>query len=270
MFNLVKAYRIALNIVLLCLISLSDLSADSFDNLSNKSDLMPDVAEKRQDIEVSKSVIKEIKLKEPFINIQEERIWSFFDDEDELDDEVGDNAWLSDLIEFVAIFIEAALWLAPVVLALYVYRYRDYCMSILTGKSLRVSKSEIPDSLFGLDITEKSLPDDIEGVAFNLWQEKMYREAVSLLYRGALASLFKQYKFNLSRGATEHECVRQIVSTHLHSADNVHDRQRIEHFKQLTNVWIDVAYAHRIPAEATFESICTGWNKLFVDIRDGG
>lgn len=277
-----RAYLAAIFFVFFLLSSSISMAESNAEKMQEKN-WVPEVSESRQDINISKSVIEDIKSKEPFINIQQKKIWDF-DDEEEIDDlSDTDYLWLTDLFGLIAMVVEAALWVIPVLLVLYIYRYREYCMNLLQGKGFKRQQSDIPETLFGLDIRQQSLPDNIEQVAKELWQQKKFRDAVSLLYRGSLSSLFKQYKFELSPGATEQDCIRQIeiidkvksdiVSSNPDSIKNnsseaVNGLQRIEHFKRLSRVWIEIAYAHRLPSESIFMSVCNGWNQQFAD--DGG
>lgn len=274
--NSLPYLAILMGCILLYIVKMPASFAMSDTPESQQKNWVPEVAEARQDIQLSKSVIEDVKSKEPFINIQQKKIWDITDeDESEEDfdeDNETDSLWLTDLIGVLAMVMEAALWIIPILLVLYIYRYREYCVNLLKGKGFKREQDIIPETLFGLDIRAQSLPDNIEQEASSLWQQKKYREAVSLLYRGSLASLFKQYQFELSPGATEQDCIRQIELSHQSEVatesqhEQVHETrslQRIAHFKRLTNVWIEVAYAHRVPAESAFVSVCNGWNQQF-------
>jgi len=253
------------------------LPAVSAEHQAGKKNWLPEVAEVRQDIQISKELIQEIKSKPPFVNIEKKKIWDFSDDKAH-ENNNADNEWISDLIALIAIAVEATLWLLPLLLGLYLYRYREYCFNLLKGNGLKPDHTQIPDTLFGLDIREKSLPENIEKAACELWQNNHYRDAVSLLYRASLANLYKLYKFDLSRGATEQDCMRQIltienISAQLNCGENVTeetdaDLQRIDYFKSLTDMWVGVAYAHQTPADEDFKTLCVGWNKLFA--KSGG
>lgn len=263
----------------ICPAMMSAAFAMSDEPVSEETDWVPEVAEARLDIQASRSVIEDVKSKEPFINVQQKKIWDISDEdesEEDFDDET-DSLWLTDLIGVLAMVVEAALWVIPVLLILYIYRYREYCLNLLQGKGFKRDQDIIPETLFGLDIREKSLPDNIEQEASLLWQHKKHRDAVSLLYRGSLASLFKQYKFELSPGATEQDCIRQIELSQQNETvgesqqaqdQETRSLQRIAHFKRLTNVWIETAYAHRVPAESAFLSVCNGWNQQFQNAEE--
>ncbi|MCW8933541.1 MAG: hypothetical protein OQK98_02345 [Gammaproteobacteria bacterium] len=231
-------------------------------------DKRPDVSDNRKDIEESKAVIEEIMSNKPFVFIIEEKVWNFEKTQEE--PEINpDMAWLTGLVSFITMLIEALLWFVPVIVIFYLYRYREYWLNLIQGKKYKKDKTEIPETLFGLDIRQQSLPDDIENEAHLLWLKSQHREAVSLLYRGALASLFKQYRFDLAAGATEQDCIRQleagspiINASNSETSQSVINKRTIQ-FKKLTDIWVSVAYAHRLPDDHLFEEVCNNWNQFF-------
>jgi len=242
------------------------------------ADKRPQVSAERKEIEQSKGVIKNIKSTLPFVNVEEEKEWFFKyasdenpEDEDTADLE-PDISWLNAFVEFISMLIEAALWIVPVVIVFYLYRYREYWMNLIQRKELKPAESELPETLFGLDMRQESLPENIEAEASVLWQQKHYRQAISLLYRGALASLFKVYRFELPEGATEQDCIKLIgecmhgdmqkIMAQADYSENI--EQRFVRFKQLTGVWVATAYAHSLPDEQNFQKICHDWNRYFA------
>ncbi|RDH84004.1 MAG: hypothetical protein DIZ80_07670 [endosymbiont of Galathealinum brachiosum] len=244
--------------------------ADEVDS-TDKVDKRPAVFSERKEIEESKSIINDIISNEPFTDIKEEKIWSFEETEKQEDIDVDpDLGWLSDAVRFISMIIEAALWLVPVLIIFYLYRYREYWLNLIQGNGLQKDEQVLPETLFGLDIRKESLPDDIEKVAQQLWQQNKYREAVSLLYRGSLSVLFKQYRFELPPGATEQDCIRQLqlnsrsgAEVEIHATDSAFVEERIERFTRLTNEWVSIAYAHRFPHDHVFSEICNDWNQYF-------
>lgn len=234
-------------------------------------DKRPEVSHNRKDIDDSKVVIVEIMSEKPFVFIKEEKIWNF-EKTDKEDPEVSpDIAWLTGLISFLTMLIEAVLWLVPLIVVFYLYRYRDYWLNLIQGKGIKQDNTDLPQTLFGLDIRQESLPENIEKAANLLWQESHHREAVSLLYRGALAALFKQYRFDLPAGATEHDCIRQLESNTYNVNISINENtraiinERTDQFKKLTDVWVSVAYAHRLPDSIVFDEICNNWNHYFTN-----
>jgi len=229
-------------------------------------DKRPDVNESRTDIDESKIVITDIMSNKPFVMIKEEKIWNFEKDKKQ-DPEINpDMAWLTELVSFITMLIEIALWIIPVIVIFYLYRYRDYWLNILQGKKSNNDNVELPETLFGLDIRQQSLPDDVQAEALSLWQKSHHREAISLLYRGSLAALFKQYRFDLPAGATELDCIRQLENNEVNLSSSLNEEEhslRINQFKKLTDIWVSVAYAHRLPDQTTFFEMCNSWNRYF-------
>ena len=261
--------------VFVCMFLLNQALADDV-TLTDKVDKRPELSAERKGIEESKSIIKGIISSEPFVDIQEEKIWNFEEDIKEENIDVNpDIGWLSDAVRFFSMIIEAALWLVPILIVFYLYRYREYWFNLVQANGLQKDQPDIPETLFGLDIRKESLPDDIENAAQKLWQQSKHREAVSLLYRGALSSLFKQYRFELSPGATEQDCIRQLQLNSRAGSDVTIDipidipidvtdvEERIKRFTRLTDVWVSIAYAHRFPEELVFSQICDDWNHYF-------
>jgi len=248
--------------------------------LTQLVDKRPEISYQRKDIQESKEIITNVISNKPFVNIQHEKVWSFKDrdDENKEDDELNINPeieWLSGIIHFITMLIEAALWFVPVLVAFYLYHYREYWLNLIHGNRVKQLEPDVPETLFGLDIRQESLPDDIEVAARELWKQKHYREAVSLLYRGSLVALFKKYRFELPPGATEQDCIRQIELSfqkkYMQDSVNASEiseisyvEQRIKCFKNLTDSWVSIAYAHSLPDDLTFNKTCKDWNQYFA------
>lgn len=95
------------------------------------------------------------------------------------------------------------------------------------------------------------LPDDILQTARLRWQAAHYRDAMSLLYRGALRELTINRDIELGEDATERECLQRVEG---HVPEPVH-----HYFGNLTRTWIAAAYADRYPDSDTFETLCRNW-----------
>ncbi len=238
-------------------------------------DYRPVVFVERKSLDESKNIIVDVLSKEPFINVQEEIVWSLGDaDKSNADvkDEISvepDLNWLTYLIGFLSMLIEALLWLFPLLIVYFLYTYRDYWLNLLNKKTTRNSNVILPDTLFGLDIKHGSLPVDIESAAHELWKAQKFREAVSLLYRGSLVSLFEQHRFTLPSGATEQDCIR-FLELHFqkdHVDENSQIQARINRFRDITHAWTAIAYAHELPQENIFFEICNGWNAVFSNVH---
>ena len=117
----------------------------------------------------------------------------------------------------------------------------------------RAPEDEIPESVAGLDIRPESLPDDVVAAAIARWREGACREAMSLLYRGALVHLVRDRGLRVPESATEGECLRALP------ADDAAGAPVREDFAALTESWQQVAYAHEVPVEERFRDLCRRW-----------
>ena len=111
-----------------------------------------------------------------------------------------------------------------------------------------------PDALFGFDLTPESLPDDVAGTARELARNGRLREALSLLYRGALSALVHRYRLNLGPGDTEGDCTIAVRRKLPASAD---------YFSRLVETWQALAYAARLADAAGIERLCDEWRPHF-------
>lgn len=238
---------------------------------TDKVKLRPPLTEQRKSIEDSSDIIVDVKQSKPFVNMQEEKVWNFEENKDTEDSSGSDMLWISELFRLFALIIEAALWLVPLLVIFYLYKYREYWINLAQGHGFVATEKTLPDTLFGLDISQQSLPDDVAGEATRLWGAGEYRNAVSLLYRASLSCVFRKYTFELPPGATEQDCLRQVehtgqltlLDTLESSGQQVISAALIQHFRQLTDLWIQLAYAHHIVEDERFYTLCNDWNHLY-------
>ncbi|HKC45191.1 MAG TPA: DUF4129 domain-containing protein, partial [Burkholderiales bacterium] len=113
-----------------------------------------------------------------------------------------------------------------------------------------------PDALFGLAVTPESLPDDVPGTAARLAAEGRIREALSLLYRGALSVLVHRDHVPLAEGDTEGDCVRAASKALPGGAG--------DYFARLVAAWLGAAYAGRVPAAGEAEALAREWGPHFA------
>ena len=113
-----------------------------------------------------------------------------------------------------------------------------------------------PDALFGLEVAPQSLPDDIAGSASQLAREGRLREALSLLYRGALSTLVHGHHLPLTAGHTEGDCLRAVK--------RALPQPVAEYFARLVSAWQSTAYASRQPDAATVSALCEAWRPHFA------
>lgn len=152
--------------------------------------------------------------------------------------------------------VEIMLWVIAVSLLLwFFYRYRESLRQFIRAEKGRVDKPTSPGVLFGLDVTQNSLPEDVPAQVQALWQAEQYRAALSLLYRATLSSLIHRYDFAFNDGHTEGECaaiVRQRGDLRLSA-----------YTEQLTHCWQQLAYGHRLPESELVAVMCHQWWEIF-------
>ena len=156
-------------------------------------------------------------------------------------------------IRFISDISQGLLWaLAIIAVLLIVYALHRFAPE----PSLRRRAYRPPDTLFGLDVAPESLPDDVAAAALAALRDGRSREALSLLYRGALSALVHRYEVPLLAGYTEGDCVR--------AARGSLPEPGVAYFRQLVGAWQAVAYASQTPPAAGVEQLCGTWSQYFA------
>jgi hypothetical protein len=120
----------------------------------------------------------------------------------------------------------------------------------------RVPKDvQIPQEILGMDVGARSLPDDIAGHATQLWTRGDQREALSIIYRGALIALIHRFACELGAADTEGDC--------LVKARAVLPQTAARYFSAITRAWQLAAYAHSLPNTAAFARLCDEYGPAF-------
>lgn len=223
--------------------------------------------------ESAQESIKDVKQQSEFSRKEiQRRLKQHEEDEDE---EVNEEFWdkffdsLRDFKGFVAAasLLEILLWLAVLALiGLLVYRYRNW----LAAQFVRVAPQPVvrskPVTLFGMDVTRESLPENIGDSALTLLRAGDARAALALLYRASLFQLIHA-GVEIHDGHTEGECV-QLARNYFAHAKNINARgqqdSRIDYFAQLTRIWQQLAYGHVAPEKQLAEQLCDTWNSSWL------
>ncbi|MCJ8273691.1 MAG: hypothetical protein MJK04_30365, partial [Psychrosphaera sp.] len=174
--------------------------------------------------------------------------------------------WLSSLLRFFAGSIELLLTaLVLTIVALLLYRYRDWLMQFAPSKQRSANiGSAPPTSVFGLDIDQDNMPDDPAAHAKTLWQQGDKRQALSLLYRGSLLKLVTQAHLEVHDSFTEGECVAQVRQ----NAKQNGQPAIADYFELLTKNWQRLAYAGIMPEEHIMNSLFDQWHPVFTEVVD--
>jgi len=148
------------------------------------------------------------------------------------------------------------MWaLALVLVCLVVWRYRAWLRTFVDRRApVEKIRHDLPEQLFGLQLSAQSLPDDVAASAETLWATQP-REALGLLYRALLSKLMSDYKVPLGNADTEGQVLERVARLKL---------QALNEFSQnLTTHWQNLAYGHRLPPAAAQQQLCDGWRRLF-------
>jgi hypothetical protein len=156
---------------------------------------------------------------------------------------------------------EILLWCAVIALVLFViYRYRNWLAAQFVRVRPPPPAKPKPVTLFGMDVTRESLPEDISANALQLLRTGDTRAALALLYRASLFHLIYT-DVEIHDGHTERECA-QLMREHF--ANNSPAHKRVDYFVRLTRVWQRLAYGHLLPDAELAENLCATWNHCWL------
>ncbi|MCC6609732.1 MAG: DUF4129 domain-containing protein [Burkholderiales bacterium] len=187
--------------------------------------------------------------------------WRYRGDSDSASNEPsgrGEPSFLTGLGRFLARLAEFGLWLvagALVVVAL--LAARRWLPELLEAQEERYRP---PEALFGLAVTPESLPRDLAAAARDLVARGNLREALSLLYRGALSALVHRHRVELTEGDTEGDCAR--------AARGALPEAAARYFERLVGAWQAVAYAARPPDPGVAAGLAAEWPAHFSTAAD--
>ena len=152
--------------------------------------------------------------------------------------------WLGEVSRVVAWIAGAAL------LAFVLYHVARYIRMHRFG----AAGPRRPDFLFGMDVRPESLPDDVAGTAESLARQEKLREALSLLYRGALVR-FMDAGVEFRQGDTEGDCMRRVEAGEAAA--------RKSYFHRLVDSWQSLAYGHHAVEAAHVGALAREWRAHF-------
>jgi hypothetical protein len=158
--------------------------------------------------------------------------------------------------EVTAEVAEALLWgLLGLLIGYLVYRIgRNRARLPLRTPAARQAAAA-PVSLSGLNPERDGLPRDVAEEASRLAQQGRPREALSLLYRGAVVALLQSGRLEIPHSATEAECLALV--------DRARPEPEVALFRRLTSAWLRLAYAHRSPPAHELEALCREWGLVY-------
>jgi hypothetical protein len=202
----------------------------------------------------AKQEIAEVLKAPEFQEYREGKTWRYRGETKDAKRNPRDVDFWSNLGLFFAEIAEAVVWIAAAaaVVALVVALRRW-----MPGWFEREPRAyRPPDALFGLALAPESLPDDVAAAAAALVREGRLREALSLLYRGALSVLVHRDHVPLAEGDTEGDCVR--------AARKALPATGGDYFARLVQTWTAAAYAGRLPDAPSAAVLCRDWAPHFA------
>jgi hypothetical protein len=166
--------------------------------------------------------------------------------------------------------LELLLWIGVIAGLLYLgWRHREAILNSLRWQHKPKTKPVAPETLFGLDVRQSSLPDDVCAEVMRLWRTGDQRAGLGLLYRSTLSHLIEDFQFQFGDHLTENECA-QLVSQRQRSPQEALrpvGAPLSQFVQQLTGSWQQLAYAHRPPADEQLGGLCQQWQEVFGNDR---
>lgn len=163
------------------------------------------------------------------------------------DDAASGLDWLRDLVRWLADASRVLVWVVGAVLvALLLVGLRRWVQ--VRGGFARAPRPTLPSHVQSLDIRPASLPADIGAAAARLWERGEQRQALSLLYRGALSRLVHAHGVAIRAASTEGECVA-LARGRL-------EAPRGAFFARLVAAWQLAVYGGRMPADEQALALC--------------
>ncbi len=170
-------------------------------------------------------------------------------------------AWFAKLGDWIARATEVLLWACVAIVVLVLarlwprFRQRSRRLARQTGSQPAFTL------VYGPDGNIQALPEQLTAEAQRYWQEGNAREALSLLYRGALAHLSQRFHLPLGSSYTEIESVElcqdrcpPVVGTY---------------FNRLTQAWMRIAYGHREISQQEFDDLLKDWVFFHANAHGG-
>ncbi len=157
--------------------------------------------------------------------------------------------WLTRLFDFFAQSGSLLLWIVGGV-----------CAAIAVVWAVRMLRERVPaaavpqggvTTVQGLDIRPESLPEDIGAAARALLEAGREREALSLLYRGALSRAVHRHGIAIPASATEGEALRAVNAAL--------DPPRAAYFRNLVALWQRAVYAGESVLREPIDRLCGGF-----------
>lgn len=242
-------------LLLTCLFTV--LTTTSTDVFANEP---PEIlAEERLAADKSKQVIHEVMLTENLNDKKKVMRWVKKKEKKKIT-ETTNLDWLKNFLEplskLMAILVESLLWISVGIGLFLLYYFRDRWLHLFQGGQKVDDDYQAPEIMFGMDVRPDSLPDNIIEEVRKRWKRGDHRDALSLLYRGALVHLINEEKIKLEDSHTEGDVLKY--------ASKKLSEGKQSYLQSLTLQWQTIAYAHRVPDLKIMQNLFDSWASQFA------
>jgi hypothetical protein len=189
--------------------------------------------------ELAKSVLEEPEFK---VHSKTDRIW--------IPDKETEKSAMAGIVGHIITGV-GYLLLVIIIALLIIWIVRAASRARPPIRSARAQTPPPTQYVLGMPITPESLPADLIAAARSAWLDGNPKEALSLLYRGALGSLVARYQVPINASDTEADCLARL--------DSPATSAFAPYFLKLTSLWTQTAYAGLPPSPTDFESLCSSW-----------
>lgn len=154
-------------------------------------------------------------------------------------------------MEFFGVLFQLLFWILVIGVVSWLIIYLVKNRHLFSSRGASKAPVRAPKVLMGMNITRESLPEDIVAAARAAWAAGDFKEALSLLYRGSLSWLVIRRRVPITDSDTEEDCLVQVLQAG--------DQTEADYFRQLTGVWVQVAYAVMPVSDAEMGALCERW-----------
>ena len=200
-----------------------------------------------------REAIREVLADPEFQEYRSKNVWQRRTN-DQAETPEWDFSALARLLQFIsdvfAGFVRVAAYVLLAIGAFFLLRHLARSLGRWRLENANQGRREPPSVLFGLDVRPEALPDNLAQVAAAA-ADSDPRLALSLLYRGALATLIHRDRIDFATGDTEADCVRRI--------DQAAPVSLGAYFRRLVQAWSEAAYAQRTANASSIRVLCEEW-----------
>jgi hypothetical protein len=166
--------------------------------------------------------------------------------------------WITGLFEFLNQAAGLLLWVAGCIAfafaAVWVYRVLKARRGLPAAAA-----AHFGSQVQGLDIRPASLPADVPGAALALLAAGRVRDALSLLYRGAVSRGVHNFSMTIAESFTEGEVLK--------AAKLRLDAPAAQYFCALVGLWQRAVYAHDLPPRESVAALCADFSAALERAR---